>query len=142
MKKEEKFIKAPNYPGGMKALSLFIKRNLCYPKDAIENKVEGTVVITIDIDKHGKVIRGRVKHGLGSGCDEEALRVCKLLKFESVKNRGVKVTFHRTLNIPFKLPIIQKIPANIKYTINNTSGNKVTIIKYNIVPPSKDNHTK
>ena len=136
MKKEEKFLKTPNFPGGAKAMSLFIRNNMRYPKDAVENKIEGTVVITIDIDKNGKVIRGRIKHGLGHGCDEEALRVCKKLVFETVKNRGVKVTFHRTLNIPFKLPIITKVPANVKYTINNSSGNKITIIKYIITPPS------
>ena len=130
MKKEEKFIKAPNYPGGRKALSEFIQKNLRYPKDALENKIEGTVVITIDIDKLGTVIRSRIKHGLGYGCDEEVQRVCKLMKFEPVKNRGVKVTFHRTFNIPFKLPIIRKVPVNITYTVNNTGFSKPVTIKY------------
>ena len=125
MKKEEKFIKTASYPGGRKALSDFIRHNLRYPKKALENETEGVVVVVIDINDKGDVIRGRIKKRLGQGCDEEALRVCKLLKFKSVKNYKRKVIYHRTMNVQFKLPkkLIkenQSVKAPPKMTITYT----------------------
>ncbi len=105
MKKEKErkhFIEKPVYPGGEKALTEFIYQNLRYPKSAAENKVEGTVVLEYDIDFQGKVVDTRVKQSLGHGCDEEAARVLRLLKFDTSKYRGMKVIFHRKAQIHFR----------------------------------------
>jgi TonB family protein len=101
-RKPESFIKAPQYPGGDKALDKFISENLQYPEEALKNKTEGTVSIEIDIDIFGKVIASRILHGVGNGCDEEAKRLVSLLQFEKKKYRGMRVTHHRTLNIHFR----------------------------------------
>ena len=102
------FIQQPLYPGGDKAMTEFIYKNLRYPKDAMDNKVEGTVYIEYDIDYKGKVIETRVLQGLGFGCDEEASRVVKLLKFDVGKNRGMKVVFHKKARINFR-PVLEAI---------------------------------
>jgi len=44
-----------------------------------------------------------VLKGLGHGCDEEALRVVRLLAFEKVKNRGVRLKMTTKTNINFRL---------------------------------------
>jgi len=106
MKKERKpesFIKQPNYPGGKKAMDEFIKQNLRYPQEAIDNKVEGIVSVEFDLDVFGDVTEARIKHGLGYGCDEEAKRLVKLLKYEKKKYKGLRVVFHQTINIHFQL---------------------------------------
>jgi TonB family protein len=106
MKKERKpesFIKQPNYPGGKKAMDEFLKQNLRYPQEAMDHKVEGIVSVEFDLDVFGEVTESRVKHGLGYGCDEEAIRLVKLLKFEKKKYKGLRVVFHQTINIHFKL---------------------------------------
>lgn len=103
-KKKPLFIHQPEYPGGPKALTKFIYDNLRYPAEALENGVEGMVVVDYDIDYQGNVTTTRVLQGIGHGCDEEACRVVKLLKFDVPKNRGVKVLFHKKARIQFKKP--------------------------------------
>lgn len=108
-KKAKHFIQQPEYPGGPAALTKFIYANLRYPAAALEAKIEGTVLVEYDIDYKGNVVDTRVLQALGFGCDEEAVRVVRLLKFAVGRNRGVKVLFHKKAHIRFKLPA----PANI-----------------------------
>lgn len=103
-KKKPLFINQPEYPGGPKALTQFIYDNLKYPAAAVEAGLEGTVVVDYDIDHEGNVTATRVLQGIGHGCDEEACRVVKLLKFDVPKNRGVRVVFHKKARIQFKKP--------------------------------------
>lgn len=138
MDNSEKLIKKPVYPGGRKAMDAFIKEHLKYPEKAREKKKEGTVAVVIDIDGRGKVLRGRIKSGLGYGLDEEALRVCKLLKFRVAKNHQKRVTFHRTINIHFILPkkkVAQPKSSGKKSVPSNSTGQLSGMkIVYNYVP--------
>jgi TonB family protein len=110
-RKPESFIKLPSYPGGKQALDDFIKSHLKYPDEAIDNKVEGTVAVDYDVDVFGKVVTAKVKHGLGYGCDEEAIRLVKLLKYQKKRYKGMHVVFHMHINIHFRLNTASKIPA-------------------------------
>lgn len=129
-KKEKLLVKGPIYPGGQKAMLLFIQNNLRYPPEAIAANVEGTVRIRLSIDHRGKVFKSRVITGLGHGCDEEADRLVRLLQFEVPKMYKLKVQHHRTLNIHFKMQVnLEQMPAaplpnalSIQYTINNGQG--------------------
>ncbi len=103
-RKPESFIRQPKFPGGTKGLDEFISRNLKYPPLALASKVEGIVKVNFDLDFHGKVIRTKVNEGIGYGCDEEAQRLVSLLKFEVPKHKGLRITFHKSLNIRFRLP--------------------------------------
>jgi TonB family protein len=102
--KEGEFIKTAYYKGGEKALSNFIYSNLKYPKEAFENKIEGVIVCKTTISHSGHVTEVKIIKELGFGCDEEAIRVIKMLKFEVPKNqKGLKVTFHKDFKIQFKM---------------------------------------
>lgn len=103
-RKPEQFIRNPGYPGGREALTAFIKANIRYPESAIPHQTAGTVVVDFDYDESGKIVKAAVRKGIGHGCDEEALRVVKLLRFNSSKHRGIRVTFHSYVNIPFAPP--------------------------------------
>ncbi|MDX1479058.1 MAG: energy transducer TonB [Saprospiraceae bacterium] len=122
-RKDKHFIHKPVYPGGRDALKAFIRDNLRYPKQAVEQKIEGTVSLKYTIDHTGKVIEARVVSGLGHGCDEEAIRLAKLLKFEVPKApRKRKILFHKDLHVHFKLPR-RKAPqtgTRIHYTTTTT----------------------
>lgn len=134
-KEPKHFIKIPGYPGGNTALSKFIKQNLRYPKKAAENKVEGTVAVDFDYNHKGKVTKATIKSSLGSGCDEEAIRIVKLLRFNNSKNRGVKVTFHKSINIHFRLAEIPKSET----ALSIEALAKVGTITYNFKPaPPKE----
>jgi len=112
-KREKRFINLPQYPGGKKAFQEFIRNNLRYPKEALENRVEGAVHVKYRVDGLGKVVEVEVIHGIGYGCDEEAMRVVWLLKYNKAKNRGVRVTASMRTRINFKLPAAA--PIEISY---------------------------
>jgi len=124
-KKKTFFIRQPEYPGGPKALTKFIYENLRYPPAALETGVEGTVLVEYDIDYQGNVVVARAVQGLGAGCDEEACRVVRLLKFDVPKNRGVKVLFHKKARVQFKKPKQQAAAAQggmqVIYTVTSSS---------------------
>lgn len=127
-KKDKHFIKKPIYPGGSSAMRSFINENLKYPKDALNNKIEGTVYLRYEINYNGDVTDVKVLGGIGYGCDEEAIRVVRLLKFKVPKGpRKLKVTFHKSTRIHFKLSkkqdeSIQESTgqAQIQYVVTST----------------------
>lgn len=112
-KKKTVFVRQPEYPGGPKEMGKFIQQNLRYPERALEGNVEGTVVVEFDIDNKGVVVGTRVLQSLGHGCDEEACRVVKLLKFDVPKNRGMRVLFHKKSHIHFKKPVAQPVATPV-----------------------------
>lgn len=101
----ESFIKQPYFKGGQPAMDALIKRELKYPQEALDHNIEGTVSVRYDIDHRGRVVKAKVLQGIGHGCDEEAIRLIRLFKFVVPKNpKGVKLTFHKTTLIHFRLP--------------------------------------
>lgn len=109
--KDKDFIKQPWYEGGPQALRKFISDNLAYPSEALARRVEGTVFVKYDIDYQGNVNDATVVSPLGHGCDEEAVRLVKMLKFKVEKTRGLHVLFHRNIQIHFRLPKAKEQPA-------------------------------
>ncbi len=121
--RNKKFINQPKFQGGIPALKAFIAKHLTYPEKALKAKIEGTVKLRYTINHKGLVTEAQTLSSLGHGCNEEAIRLVKLLKFEVPKNRGVKVQFHRTINIHFRLPkkkIIKKKVETPKKVIQYT----------------------
>ncbi len=116
-KRNQDFVRTPTYPGGTKALKEFIAKNKRYPKAAIQNKIEGGVFVKYSVNHKGDVIDAKVVDGLGHGCDEEALRLVNMLKFEKVKNRGVNVTSHFKITIRFRLKDVKT--ATISYSVTS-----------------------
>ena len=100
--------KPPQYPGGYSAFYKFIGDNLKYPETAIENKVEGSVMASFIIEKDGTLTNIKIdKKKLGSGTDEEAIRVLKLTKKwePGISNgKAVRVKYQ----IPIKFFLDQK----------------------------------
>ena len=135
MKKERKdkhFIKKPIYEGGPNALKQFISKNLSYPKEALQERIEGTVVIRYTINIQGKVVDTKIINGLTDGCNEEADRLVRLLKFKVPKNRGFKGFFHKDLHIHFKLP--KTATSTIQYTLSPTEKKE----KQEVIPTKKE----
>ena len=63
--------------GGL--VSAVLMKNLHYPDDARENATSGRVHVLFTVDKTGKASNYHVNTPLGSGTDEEAMRVLKML---------------------------------------------------------------
>jgi len=71
--------KPPEFPGGMKKMYKFIKNNIQYPAKALENKVRGNVFVAFIIEKNGGLSNIQIIQGISYGCDEETVRVIKLM---------------------------------------------------------------
>jgi protein TonB len=100
----EKVDVMPAYPGGVKALINTVASNVKYPEEAKKDGIEGKVLVQFYVDKDGKIIDSKVIQGIGHGCDEEALRVIKLLKpFSPGLEKGKPVIVRLVLPIAFKL---------------------------------------
>ena len=133
MEKERKdgsFIKKPIYPGGNEAMRQFVKKNLKYPKEAIDKRIEGYVALKYEINYKGVVTKAKVISGLGHGCDEEAIRLVKMFKFQVPKNpRKLKVKFNRNIKIHFKLKTKSASEQKATYSITYTNSNEPEVSK-------------
>lgn len=67
--------------------------------------MEGKVFVNFVLDEEGKIMSCKVIRKLGYGCDEEVLRVVKLMpKWKPAKINGkpVKVTFNQVVDFKLK----------------------------------------
>lgn len=103
-RKKKNFVKLPKYPGGNREFREFIATNLRYPSEALESGTEGAVIVEYDIIDTGMVENPRILKGIGNGCDEEAMRVVAMLRYEKVHNRGLRVKMTTKATIRFSLP--------------------------------------
>jgi len=123
-KEEEVFTiveQMPEYPGGQEAMYNLIANNLVYPQQAITDSVEGKVYLNFIVEKEGSISNAKVLRGIGSGCDEEALRMVSLFpKWNPGKQEGKIVRVSYNLPFVFKLQTIDK--DRIYYTADTMPG--------------------
>ena len=94
----------PEFPGGMWELYKFMAENIHYPEQAKNDGVQGRVFVRFVIDADGTVKDAKVLRGIGSGCDEEALRVVNAMpKWKPGTVDGKPVRTQYNLPITFKL---------------------------------------
>lgn len=94
----------PQFPGGDAELYKFISNNLNYPAMAIENNVQGRVIVQFVVTSDGSVGNVKVARSVDRDLDNEAIRVCKKLpKFIPGKQNGQPVNVWYTLPVTFKL---------------------------------------
>ena len=100
----EVFDEEPKFKGGDEAT--FIHDHLTYPQAALDNSIEGTVVLSVVIDVNGKMSELAVLSKVPMGCTEEAKRVVSLMngKWEPGKVNGNPVTGRKTFSIKFTIP--------------------------------------
>lgn len=95
----------PQFPGGESSRIRFLTDNLKYPQEAKENGIQGTVYLELFIDSGGQIVSINVLKGIGGGCDEESVRVCRLMpKWVPAFRNNLPVSVH------FQIPV--------KYTLN------------------------
>lgn len=93
-----------SYSRGMKGIEAVIVKNFTVPAYAIENGIEGSMLVNFTVDKTGKVINPKVVRKLCIPCDKEALRIVSFLKkWKPAKNRGQLINVKYTLPLRIKL---------------------------------------
>ena len=107
-KKEEQVFTAveqmPQFPGGEAELMKYISNNIKYPTMAMENNIQGRVVVQFVVTSTGKIGEVKVVRAKDPDLDKEAVRVVKSLpNFIPGKMNGQAVNVWYTLPITFKL---------------------------------------
>jgi TonB family protein len=94
----------PVPPGGITGLTNYMIQNLTYPAAAKDANVQGMVVVSFIVTAEGKVEGIEILRGIGSGCDEEAVRVISQSgTWTPAKKEGKTVATKMTLPVQFKL---------------------------------------
>jgi protein TonB len=94
----------PEFPGGDKALYDFLKERIRYPAAAVESSVQGTVYVSFIVETNGALSHINVVKGIGSGCDEEAVRaVSEMPQWKPAKQGGKAVRLMMNLPVQFRL---------------------------------------
>lgn len=95
---------APSFPGGMDRFYEYLSKNLKYPQEALENHVEGKVFLSYIVETNGELSNIKVDRPLGSGTDEEAVRLLKTSpKWTPGVSNGEKVRVKYNIPITFSL---------------------------------------
>ena len=94
----------PQFPGGDAELMKWLSKNIKYPTMAMENNIQGQVIVQFVVTKTGDVGEVKVVRSVDKDLDREAVRVCKSLpKFIPGKMNGQAVNVWYTLPVRFKL---------------------------------------
>ncbi|MBT8401033.1 MAG: TonB family protein [Rhodothermia bacterium] len=93
----------PVMVGGPGALQRMVR----YPGEAKEAGVSGNVVVSFVVDERGRVSDVQIVTGLGSGCDEEAMRVARLVRYRPAMKDGRPVRYRMQEEIAFGSPTAQ-----------------------------------
>ncbi|MCI5647615.1 MAG: TonB family protein [Alloprevotella sp.] len=92
------------YPGGEAALLAFIGKNLIYPQIALEQELQGKVILRFQVKADGSVGDIVIQKSLSRECDQAAKDVVKKLKrFIPAKQQGRPVPVWFTLPISFQI---------------------------------------
>ena len=82
----------------------YISKNINYPVEAKENKIEGRVIAQFIVEKDGSISNASVLKKMGWGMDEETLRVINNMpNLKPGKQNGKTVRVRYTLPVSFKL---------------------------------------
>ena len=94
----------PQFADGQAALFKWLSQNIQYPKEAVDNKIEGTVYVGFIVNTDGSIADVTVKRGIGGGCNQEAMRVVSAMpNWKAGKQGGKAVRVAYTLPIKFKI---------------------------------------
>jgi len=124
--KKKNFLRIPTFPEGKDGYKRFIKENIVYPVQALSNRIEGSVYLVYTVNNLGEIVDVNITKGIGYGCDEEAIRVIRLMKYEPARNRGIKMKVEMKTRINFKLPenIINTNQSEIQLNYSATTSEK------------------
>ncbi len=84
-------------------LAGFIAANLKYPEAAIKQNISGVVTVEFVVEPHGKISNLNIVNSLGAGCNEEALRIVRMIKWMPGTLHRMAVRTRMKISISFSL---------------------------------------
>jgi protein TonB len=92
-----------DYPGGAAAWQRYLNRNLRYPQEAIDNEIQGTIVVQFIVDKEGVVSDVEAISGPKELRDEAVRVIKKSGKWTPAVQNGRQVKSYKKQPIVFRL---------------------------------------
>ena len=95
----------PTFDGGdANDFSKWVNSQIVYPQDAVDQKIEGKVVLQFTVNKLGEVKDVKVVRGVNEILDKEAVRVVESSpKWEPASQNGVPVSVNYTFPVIFRI---------------------------------------
>lgn len=94
----------PVYAGGLEKFYQYLRANITYPSEAIENNVEGLVKIAFTVKKNGGFKDIEIIRDIGYGCAGEVISVLKKTEKKWYPASNISMVEERVIfDIPFKL---------------------------------------
>lgn len=96
--------KKPEFPKGMSEFYNYVSKNIKYPIKARNMGIEGKVFVQFILGKNGRVQEVSVLKGIGSGCDDESVRIMiSSPKWFPGWSEGIPVKTRMIIPLTFKL---------------------------------------
>lgn len=97
----------PLFVGGEAALAAYMAK-LNYPVQAQNRNIQGKVLVSFAIDTLGRTSGHKVLMGIGGGCDEEALRLCRTIPPQWIPARLAGRAVPVVYELPFTFRLQQR----------------------------------
>ena len=92
----------PQFAGGDKAFMAYLSKNIRYPRQALQRRISGRVMVNFILSAQGRVQDAHVVSGPGNGLNDEALRLVWLMPaWEPARSNGQPVRVACTVPITF-----------------------------------------
>ena len=99
----------PEFPGGFKALIKYLSDNVRYPDEALNDAIEGKVIVRFDVNKDGSISNIIIVRSLQPLLDVEAVRVIsKMPNWKPATQRGMPIKVGFTLPVNFSLNYLDR----------------------------------
>lgn len=93
----------PSFKGGISAMQKWLSSNIKYPMVAKENNIQGRVIVSVVIEKDGRVTNPKVIRSVDPSLDREAIRVINAMpNWYSGRQNGHHVRVKYNIIVPFR----------------------------------------
>jgi TonB family protein len=128
----------PEFGNGWEDIRKYILDNTEYPQTAIDDSIEGRVIVNFVINKDGSVSNPKVIRGLRYDLEEECIRVIENMPdWKPGKARGILVKV--SYGIPFIFCL--KSESDIKNAITPKNNGNKELIDFKIYPNPASDYT-
>ena len=95
----------PEFPGGPAARMKWLNANIKYPVEAVENNIEGRVIVHFIVRKDGSISDVKVVRPVDPSLDKEAVRLVNSMpRWIPGRQYGIPTSVRYTMPVTFKLP--------------------------------------
>lgn len=95
----------PEFPGGANEMSRFIAKNIRYTEAALDNGIQGTVILSVILDIDGSISNVHITQNPGYGLGEEAERMVRLMPKWSPGYIKVETPVRTKMEIPVRFKL-------------------------------------